>query len=221
MKRARAVLRGQDSANDTRSDAPVAAGADSVYTCAHGATAGDRRNASDGAHHSLHSVRAAAVAAGGASLGADRLGSGAPPARRGDLTRIAVAIERLAGAHERVAGALERATEAGRRDAANQAKGPSAMSEVDASPTRSQSEYVTQKNCVDVLGLTPRRFLELLRREDAPPVLPMGKLRLVPRDAMLAYVARLGTKVRADTPEQNSDGADAVLREIGCAPVRR
>jgi hypothetical protein len=38
---------------------------------------------------------------------------------------------------------------------------------------------------------------------------------------MLVYIERLGAKVRSDDPEQKSDGADAVLREIGCAPVRR
>jgi hypothetical protein len=74
---------------------------------------------------------------------------------------------------------------------------------------------------MNVLGLPPRQFLELLRREDAPPVKTVGKARLVRRDAMLVYIERLGAKVRSDDPEQKSDGADAVLREIGCAPVRR
>lgn len=95
------------------------------------------------------------------------------------------------------------------------------MSEFVAATAPSHAEYLTQKNCMHVLGLAPRQFLELLRREDAPPVTAMGKVRLVRRDLMLVYLERLGAKVRGDDPEQESDGADAVLREIGCAPVRR
>jgi hypothetical protein len=202
------------------SELPLEARARSVYTYAHGPTASDRPNASQGAHRSVHRRRAAGLAEAGGVLWPDGFGSRAPLARHRDLNRIAVAIERLVGVHERVASALERVVE-GSGIPAGEEKGASAMRETTAAVEPSQAEYVTQKTSLHVLGLPPRQFLELLRRQDAPPVSVMGKLRMVRRDAMLAYVGRLGAKVRGEDAEQKSDGADAVLREIGCAPVRR
>ncbi len=81
---------------------------------------------------------------------------------------------------------------------------------------------VSQENCTLVLGLGRRKFLELLRRSDAPPTVRFGKLRSVRADAMVAFIDRLDEKVheRLD-PEHEVDGADAVLVEIGCAPIRR
>ncbi|MFO0713607.1 MAG: hypothetical protein U0353_27390 [Sandaracinus sp.] len=216
MTRARARGRGHSVVTDTRGNVRVEAEAVSVYTFDHGTAASDRRDESDGPDHSLHGRGAGAVAAGGAGIGPDRVGSGAPPAGRGDLTRIADALERLAGAQERIADALERGAEGA---VIRGSKGSSAMSETVATTT--PSEYVTQKNCVEVLGIHRRKFLELLRRDDAPQVVAMGKLRMVRRDEMIMYVGRLGAKVRGDEVEQDVDGADAVLREIGCAPVRR
>ena len=84
-----------------------------------------------------------------------------------------------------------------------------------------RAEYFTQRNC-ELLGLTKRDFLELLRRRDAPPVSAIGKLRMVRRDAMLAFLEKLAAKtLDRGLAERDADGADAVLREIGCATVRR
>lgn len=83
-----------------------------------------------------------------------------------------------------------------------------------------QVEYFSQRNC-ELLGLTKRAFLELLRRPDAPSSLRLGKSRLVRRDAMLAFLEKLATKTVTRGTGGDADGADAVLREIGCAPVRR
>jgi hypothetical protein len=84
-----------------------------------------------------------------------------------------------------------------------------------------QVEYFTQRNC-DLLGLTKRAFLELLRRPDAPPVAAIGKVRMVRREAMLAFLEKLAAKTtKRGVAEHDADGADAVLREIGCATVRR
>lgn len=84
-----------------------------------------------------------------------------------------------------------------------------------------QVEYFSQRNC-ELLGLTKRAFLELLRRPDAPPVSAIGKLRMVRRDAMLAFLEKLAAKtIKRGVTEHGADGADAVLREIGCATVRR
>lgn len=80
------------------------------------------------------------------------------------------------------------------------------------------SDYVTQKNCMQALGLPPRRFLELLRRDDAPPAVPVGKVRMVRRDLFVGFLERLR---RATAPVRDADGAAAVLAEIGCAPTRR
>lgn len=81
----------------------------------------------------------------------------------------------------------------------------------------SRAEFISQHTAEAILGLTPRQFLDLLRRGDAPPVSAVGKLRLVRRDAMVAFLDRLGARAHV---AHEVDGADAVLREIGCAPVR-
>jgi hypothetical protein len=110
-------------------------------------------------------------------------------ARRGDLARIADALERIVGHLV-----------------------PRQATEVPV------TEYVTQKNCMQVVGLTARRFLELLRRDDAPPVIAVGKVRMVRRDHLLTFLDRLR---RVTEPVVEADGAAAVLAEIGCVPTRR
>lgn len=146
---------------------------------------------------------------------------GAPPAERGERARVAASLDRIAAAIERVAAALEQVLGAeGRPGATAQVSGEGALP--DDGGSAPGVECVTQKNCMVVLGLTPRRFLELLRRDDAPPVVAVGKIRMVRREAMLAYIARLGAQRRgAADHDQDPDGAESVLREIGCAPVRR
>ena len=82
-------------------------------------------------------------------------------------------------------------------------------------------EYVSQQN-VAVVGLGRRQFLELLRRPDAPRVIKVGKLRLVRREDMLAFLDRVGQSEGAASVEE-MDGADKVLEELGCSvrPRRR
>lgn len=91
---------------------------------------------------------------------------------------------------------------------------------LDKLPTAAPDEYYSQKNC-DRLGITPRMFLELLRRSDAPKVMRIGKLRLVPREDMLEFMRRVGEQnaaARVREPEGALDEADRVLLDWGCAP---
>lgn len=77
---------------------------------------------------------------------------------------------------------------------------------------------LSQLNCEDAIGLPPRQFLELTRRPDAPPVLRVGKRRLVDARAFLAFLATVdATERAASTP---SEGAEGVLAEVGLRLVR-
>lgn len=73
------------------------------------------------------------------------------------------------------------------------------------------AEYFSQNNC-ELLGLTKRQYLELLRRPGAPPALRRGKLRMVARAAMLEFLERLRVEEEEVVEE---DGPDTVLRELG------
>lgn len=87
-----------------------------------------------------------------------------------------------------------------------------------------RAEFFSQANCEELLGLPRRRFLELLRRHDAPPVAEVGKLRLVEREPMLAYLRALKKRdvVQPSAAEEEVlDGADRVLQEVGAMPERR
>lgn len=86
----------------------------------------------------------------------------------------------------------------------------------DQLPTAPAPDYYSQRNC-DLLGLGHRTFLELLRRPGAPTVTRVGKLRLVKRAEMLAYMERL--RELAPRAAGAVDGADRVLLELGCAPA--
>lgn len=88
----------------------------------------------------------------------------------------------------------------------------------DSLPSAPAVEYYSQVNC-ELLGLDKRRFLELLRRDGAPPTKKRGKLRLVRRDLMLAYMERLDDTAPEVVVER--DGADEVLLEMGYAPTTR
>lgn len=84
-------------------------------------------------------------------------------------------------------------------------------------PTQ-QVEYFSQRNC-DLLGLTKRGFLELLRRPDAPRSVRLGKSRLVRRVDMIEFLERLSLARSEQLPAR--DGADQVLSELGCVVPRR
>lgn len=79
---------------------------------------------------------------------------------------------------------------------------------------------VSQRSSLAVVGIPPRTFLELLRRRDCPlDVVHLGKLRLVRREALLAWLERIGAPRRPEEPEADLDGADRVLVECGLRPV--
>lgn len=86
----------------------------------------------------------------------------------------------------------------------------------DALPTAPRPDYYSQQNC-ELLGLTKRTFLELLRRPGAPRVTKVGKLRLVRREDILSFLERLAEQQK-DTPDEGVDGPDQVLMELGCVP---
>ena len=87
--------------------------------------------------------------------------------------------------------------------------------------TAGQRLLLTVEEAAECLCVGRTYMFDLIARGVVPSV-RLGKLRIVRRDAMFAYVERLGAKVRGgEGCEAESDGADAVLREIGCAPVRR
>lgn len=81
-------------------------------------------------------------------------------------------------------------------------------------------DFYSQHNCEGLLGLTPRVFLELLRREDAPPVKRIGKTRMVERRAMLTFLDKVDTKAFEEA-EEELDDADRLLNELGCRPAGR
>lgn len=80
-----------------------------------------------------------------------------------------------------------------------------------------QVEYFSQRNC-ELLGLTKRAFLELLRRPDAPRSVRLGKSRLVRRVDMIDFLERLSLARSVQLPAR--DGADQVLADLGCVVQR-
>lgn len=87
----------------------------------------------------------------------------------------------------------------------------------DAIPSAPRPEYFSQNNC-GLLGLTKRAYLRLLRRADGPAVIVSGKLRLVKRDHMLAFLDRLAEERKPMPKARALDGADRLLLELGCTP---
>src|SRR5262245_40152041 len=73
-------------------------------------------------------------------------------------------------------------------------------------------DYYSQRNC-ELLGLDERAFLELLRRPGAPKAARLGKLRLVPRAEIVRFIESIRSQIAGTTP---IDGADEVLRKMGC-----
>lgn len=93
----------------------------------------------------------------------------------------------------------------------------------EAIPAASRPEYFSQDNC-ELLGLKKRAFLRLLREPDAPPVVEVGKRRLVKREHMFRFLDRLSV-ARSSSPSSSPkpadlDGPDQILAELGCLPAR-
>jgi hypothetical protein len=79
--------------------------------------------------------------------------------------------------------------------------------------------HVSQTNCLQIAGIDPLRFLELLRQHPELPRTHVGKLRVVALDDLRALLDRLS--ICSDKPEVEPDSDDApttaddVLRAIG------
>jgi hypothetical protein len=78
-----------------------------------------------------------------------------------------------------------------------------------APPAVAYPVLVSQRNCLAVLGLTPRQWLGFVRVSGLP-VVKIGALRLVETAVVLAYL-------RCAVPESEGsrDGVDAVLCSVG------
>ncbi len=90
----------------------------------------------------------------------------------------------------------------------------------DSLPMAPRPEYYSQTNS-HLLGLSKRAVLELLRRPGAPPVTSVGKLRLVRRDSILAYLDGLAEQKErrmSKDARPSRDEADRLLLELGCTP---
>lgn len=85
---------------------------------------------------------------------------------------------------------------------------PRSLATVIAAPC----EYVSQHNSFDVLGLPRRPYLEVTRAfaRAGGQVVHSGKLRLVRREEIVAYLASLAAPTAAP-----ASGADAVLAGLG------
>ena len=65
-----------------------------------------------------------------------------------------------------------------------------------------QPSMVSQRNALQTLGMPARAFLELLRSpEFTVPITRLGKLRLVDRDAMVAWLKSKATTRAPEPPE--------------------
>ncbi|WP_437808604.1 hypothetical protein [Sorangium sp. So ce1078] len=90
--------------------------------------------------------------------------------------------------------------------------------------TAPQPEMLSQKNVEAVTGIPARVFLDTIRAPGFPlPVAKLGKLRLVRREAFVAYLQALGSDraPRRAPAEDERTGVAAVLAAAGLAPVRQ
>ncbi|XXZ55353.1 hypothetical protein WME74_37455 [Sorangium sp. So ce341] len=87
-----------------------------------------------------------------------------------------------------------------------------------------QPEMLSQKNVESVTGIPARVFLDTIRAPGFPvPVAKLGKLRLVRREAFVAYLQALGSDraPRRAPAEHERTGVAAVLAAAGLEPVRQ
>ncbi|WP_437965111.1 hypothetical protein WMF04_36475 [Sorangium sp. So ce260] len=90
--------------------------------------------------------------------------------------------------------------------------------------TAPQPEMLSQKNVESVTGIPARVFLDTIRAPGFPlPVTKLGKLRLVQREAFIAYLQALASDPapRRATAEDERTGVAAVLAAVGLEPVRQ
>ncbi|WP_437765394.1 hypothetical protein WMF27_30200 [Sorangium sp. So ce281] len=90
--------------------------------------------------------------------------------------------------------------------------------------TAPQPELLSQKNVESVTGIPARVFLDTLRGLGFPlPVMKLGKLRLVQREAFVAYLQALASNSAPPraAAENERTGVVAVLAAVGLEPVRQ
>ncbi|XXY52718.1 hypothetical protein WME91_16440 [Sorangium sp. So ce269] len=90
--------------------------------------------------------------------------------------------------------------------------------------TAPQPEMLSQKNVESVTGIPARVFLDTVRAPGFPlPVAKLGKLRLVRREAFVAYLQALASDraPRRAPAEDERTGIAAVLAAVGLEPVRQ
>jgi len=76
-------------------------------------------------------------------------------------------------------------------------------------------EMLSQRNVEAVTGIPARVYLEEIRASGFPlPVIKIGKLRLVDREAFVSHL-RSRASLPACRPQPRSSGAAAVLAEVG------
>lgn len=74
---------------------------------------------------------------------------------------------------------------------------------------------LSQRNVESVTGIPARIYLEELRSPRFPlPIIRVGKLRLVEREAFLSYLRSLAS-IPQSTAGADPSGVDAVLAEVG------
>lgn len=80
---------------------------------------------------------------------------------------------------------------------------------------------ISQLNCVQVVGIDPRRYLELLVAHPEVPRSVVGKLRVVAVEdftsllVALRFSRPLATDIVEDADDETPTTADAVLAELG------
>jgi len=86
---------------------------------------------------------------------------------------------------------------------------------------------LSQRNVEQVTGIPAENYLRMLRSADFNlTILADGKLRLVEREAFVAWLGRhrrAGARAVEPAEEQSAevDDADAIAREMGLAPKQR
>ncbi|WP_437936881.1 hypothetical protein [Sorangium sp. So ce341] len=88
--------------------------------------------------------------------------------------------------------------------------------------TAPQPEMLSQKNVESVTGIPARVFLDTIRGPGFPlPVTKLGKLRLVQREAFVAYLQALAGEPasRRDAEADEGTRVAAVLSAAGLEPV--
>jgi hypothetical protein len=93
----------------------------------------------------------------------------------------------------------------------------------DAVVVRAEPDFISQRNCEPLLGLSPRSFLDMLPtlRANGVRVIHLGKARLVPRAELVAFLVSTAPAPAVDALPAGGepDEIDTILARAGT--VRR